>query len=292
MVMLRSLQSGVSGLKGFQTELDVIGNNISNVNTTGFKKSRMTFADAMNETLNSAKVSQNAKQVGLGVKTGAIDTMNTTGTASLTGAPLDLAINGSGYFTLSSPNNPSSDPNLFTRDGHFHLNSDGFLVNEEGLFVLGRLRDSVTGQVVPPLGTTVLLDNIKLPKQADLLGANSAKTLVSSSVSITSDGIVHYKLTGDSNDYEAGPIALTRFNNPEGLTKKGNSIYQDNSSSGKDYYDLNVNKKIIPGALEASNVDLTEEMTQLINAERAYQSNAKVITTSDQILNELVQLKR
>ncbi|EST11940.1 flagellar hook-basal body complex protein [Sporolactobacillus laevolacticus] len=292
MSMLRSLQSGISGLKGFQTELDVVGNNIANVNTTGFKKSRISFADAMNDTLSHAQKSQNGEQVGLGTNVGAIDTLHTNGVVNRTSNPLDVAINGSGYFILSSPDHPSTDPNLFTRDGSFHLNNNGFLVNANGLFVQGRLRDSITGEVVPPFGSTVLLDNIKLPKQADLLGDNSGKKLIVSSVSISDDGIVRYRLTGDDEDHEAGPIALARFPNPQGLEKMGNNIYQDNAASGDDLYDLNTEKKIIAGALEASNVDLTDEMTELINAQRAYQSNARVITSADQILQELVQLKR
>lgn len=292
MAMLRSLQSGVSGLKGFQTELDVIGNNISNVNTTGFKKNRITFADAMNQTLEGANASQNAEQIGLGSKINAVDTINTTGTPDKTGEPLDLAINGSGYFILGSGLNSSPIPHLFTRNGHFHISSDGYLVNDKGLYVLGRIRDSVTGEILPPVNGTYTVVNMKIPKEADLQGANSGKKLDVSSLSISGDGIIHYMLVGDPNAYETGPIALAQFNNPEGLEKIGDSVFKDSAGSSGGQYDQNTDKKIISGALEASNVDLTEEMTQMIEAERAYQSNAKVITTSDQILNELVQLKR
>ncbi|MCO7126056.1 flagellar hook-basal body complex protein [Sporolactobacillus shoreicorticis] len=292
MAMLRSLQSGVSGLKGFQTELDVVGNNIANVSTTGFKKSRISFADTMNDTLAQARSTQNGKQVGLGSKVAAIDNLHTQGVINRTGNPLDLAIDGDSYFAMKEPNDSGSDSHLFTRDGSFHLDSKGVLVNADGLHVLGRQRDATTGEIIPPIGNTILTNTIQLPKAADLQGENSNKKLVLSSVSVSEDGMIHYQLAGDGQDYEAGPIVLAHFGNPQGLEKVGQNIYQENAASAGDYYYLTNPENIIAGALEGSNVDLTDEMTALIEAQRAYQSNARVITSADQILQELVQLKR
>ncbi|MFT8391461.1 MAG: flagellar hook-basal body complex protein [Sporolactobacillus sp.] len=294
MALIRSLQSGVSGLKGYQTDLDVIGNNIANVDTTAYKEGRLSFADMMSQTLSSAQHNKDAMQVGQGTKLGSIDTTQTNGTLNQTDQPLDLAINGTGYFVLEKEQHPTEEVSLFTRDGHFHLDSDGYLVTDNGLYVQGRKRDATTGEILPPDADThmIWVENIQLPKSADLQGDSSNKKLAVSSVSVSSDGLVHYKLVGDDTEREAGPIIIDRINNPEGLEKLGNNVLRDNSASGKEHYIPDADNRIVSGVLEASNVDLTKQMTSLIEAQRSYQANAETITTSDQILNDLVRLKR
>ncbi|MDN3953997.1 flagellar hook-basal body complex protein [Sporolactobacillus laevolacticus] len=254
-MLLRSLGTGVSGLKNFQTYLDVIGNNISNVSTTGFKKGRINFEDMFNDNVQNASAGRNAIQVGLGSQTGSIDNIVTNGVVNSTGNPYDVAINGEGYFQVSD------GPNTFyTRAGDFKLNDAGQLVTSQGYSI-----DGVTGN----------FNNL-------------------SSFTIASDGTI----SGVNNDGTPatglGRLNIYVFNNPAGLEKVGNSLYQESGNSGNAnaLTGVGTSTKIQQGALEGSNVDLTDEMTALIEAQRAYQANARTITTADQILQELVQLKR
>ncbi|MCO7174696.1 flagellar hook-basal body protein [Sporolactobacillus kofuensis] len=254
-MLLRSLGTGVSGLKNFQTYLDVIGNNISNVSTTGFKKGRINFEDMFNDNVQNASTGRNAIQVGLGSQTGSIDNIVTNGVVNSTGNPYDVAINGEGYFQVSDGTNK-----FYTRAGDFKLNDVGELVTSQGYSI-----DGVTGNF------------------------NGL-----SSFTIASDGTI----TGVNNDGTPatglGKINVYVFNNPAGLEKIGNSLFQVSGNSGGAVPATGVgtSTKIQQGALEGSNVDLTDEMTSLIEAQRAYQANAKTITTADQILQTLVQLKQ
>lgn len=269
--MLRSMYSGISGMRNFQTKLDVIGNNIANVNTFGFKKGRVTFKDMVSQTIAGAASpdtlgGQNAKQVGLGSTLSTIDTITTQGSLQTTGRPLDLAISGDGYFVVSDGTNE-----YFTRAGNFYLDEDGNLVNSDGFFVLNTEGDTIT------------IDS---------------ETYESFSISPTGmitkvepDGTV------DTND----TIGIAKFANPDGLMKAGNNLFQQSNNSGSpvagsgtdDYLTPGDNcGSLVPGSLEMSNVDLSEEFTEMIVAQRGFQANTRIITTSDEILQELVNLKR
>lgn len=264
--MLRSLYSGISGLKNFQTKLDVIGNNVANVNTFGFKKGRTTFSDQISQTMAGAtgatgggKGGTNSKQVGLGASLASIDTITTQGSMQNTGRQLDLAISGNGYFIV---NDGKSD--FYTRAGNFYLDQDGSIVNSDGLY-LGAMG---TGP-------------FKIPSDAQ-------------SFSIGTDGSINYvDATGVLTP--AGQFQIATFSNPEGLTKSGTNLFKESSNSGgavpKNPEDSGAGS-IKSGFLEMSNVDLSEEFTEMIVAQRAFQSNTKIITTSDEILQELVNLKR
>lgn len=162
--MLRSMYSGISGMKNFQTKLDVIGNNIANVNTYGFKKGRVTFKDTMNQTISGASAStanqggKNPMQVGLGSTLGSIDIIDTQSSLQTTGRPLDLAIDGDGYFIVKQGNQ-----NLYTRAGNFYLDNNGTLVNSDGYkvqqYVNGKLQDiSVDVNSLLPAKTTANID--------------------------------------------------------------------------------------------------------------------------------------
>ncbi|MBE3569953.1 MAG: flagellar basal body rod protein FlgG [Bacillales bacterium] len=276
--MLRSMYSGIGGMKNFQTKLDVIGNNIANVNTYGFKKGRTVFKDLVSQEISGASApanemgGTNPKQVGLGSTLGAIDTVQTQGSLQTTGRTLDLAISGDGFFIVRDGTN-----DYLTRAGNFYLDKNGDLVNEDGLYVIGTGPGTNNGKINIP---------------------NTAK-----SISIGADGTVTYVEEGNSNPKIAGQILLAKLPNPEGLEKIGNNLYQTTTNSGTfnatDLQNGNVttpgNKgagKIVPGALEMSNVDLSEEFTEMIVAQRGFQANTRIITTSDQILEELVNLKR
>jgi len=264
--MLRSLYSGISGMKNFQTKLDAIGNNIANVNTYGYKKSRVTFKDAISQTSSGATGPQagiggtNAVQVGLGSKVGSIDTIDTQGSFETTGRVLDLAISGDGYFEVTDGNQ-----NYYTRAGNFYLDADNNLVNSDGYKVL----DSS--------GNAINLSNLD-----------------GKSFDVGTDGSINYT---DANGNPATlnqKIAIATFANPSGLTKEGGNLYSESVNSGAPNTTAASNNQgtINSGYLEMSNVDLSDELTNMIVAERGFQSNTRIITTSDEILQELVNLKR
>lgn len=277
--MLRSMYSGISGMKNMQIKLDVIGNNIANVNTFGFKKGRITFKDAMYQTIGSASGGTanrggiNAKQVGLGSEIASIDTIHTESSMQNTSRPLDLAItSGDGYFVV---NNGGQD--YFTRAGNFYLDENGLLVNSDGFRVQG----------INP--NTNARGNITIPKQITVGGTNYG--LQSISISQTGEIIAQYE-NGTVNTISN--IALARFSNAEGLNKVGGNLYQSSPNSGVPQFGIGGGAygTVVSGKLEMSNVDLSEEFTEMIVAQRGFQANSRIITTSDEILQELVNLKR
>lgn len=270
--MIRSMYSGISGLKNFQTKLDVIGNNISNVNTYGFKKGRTVFKDLISQTTSGASAPTdtrggvNPKQVGLGSQLSAIDTIHTGGSLQSTGNTLDLAISGDGFFNVA---NEDGTDVLYTRAGNFYMDNEGFIVSGDGRYLLD---DKDT--------------TIKIPTDAQ-------------SMSIGQDGSV--KFVNAAGELEGDQfIRLTKFSNPGGLDKVGGNYYRESANSGNAADGTKIDGRptatglgsIESGFLEMSNVDLSEEFTDMIVAQRGFQANTRIITTSDQILEELVNLKR
>jgi len=285
--MIRSLYSGVSGMRSNQTKMDVIGNNIANVNTTGFKSGRVRFQDMLSQTMASAQEATpgnlggvNAQQVGLGVKVGAIDTIMTDGALQPTSRDLDLAIEGTGFFMVSQDD--AGTMKLFTRDGAFYRDSAGDLVNAGGYKVLGT-----------PTDPTAIPTN---PQKLAITNTRTIGTdvLELQSFSIDGSGIIK-GVYSDGNSYNIGQIAVAKFDNSAGLEKVGNNNYRASNNSGDpaigtanaDGYGV-----IRQGVLEMSNVDLANEFTELIVTSRSYQANSRTITTSDEMLQELLSLKR
>lgn len=267
-MLLRSLGSGVSGLKNFQTSLDVIGNNISNVSTTGYKKARINFEDLFNNNIQGSSTNKNAVQVGLGAQTGSIDNVVTPGVVNPTGNPYDVAINGEGYFQVTE-----GTSTYYTRAGDFKLNSAGTrLVTSQGMQIT--MADVNTNYNLTDCSAFNIND------QGEIIGTLNNPIA-------NEDGTT-------TSSVNLGRIEVFTFPNPSGLEKVGNSLFQPNQASGtaNGTADSNGQGKIVQNALEGSNVDLTDEMTALIEAQRAYQANARTVTTADQILQELVQLKR
>lgn len=270
--MLRSMYSGVSGMRGFQTKLDVIGNNIANVNTVGFKAGRVMFSDILSQTVSGVTAPEegvsggvNAKQVGLGVTLSSIDTVHTAGSAMTTHQASDLRIDGDGFFVLSAGDDAEM---VLTRAGNFTLDANRQLVNSDGLFVL-----DVGGE-------PIVLDE-----------AITAFT-------ISQDGTV-IGVTADGQE-EVAQIGVVKVVNPGGLEKLGGSLYRMTVNANPDG-EIEIvapndaeegTGAIISGQLEMSNVDLTAEFTEMIVAQRGFQANSRIITTSDEILQEVVNLKR
>lgn len=275
------MYSGINGMKNFQTKLDVIGNNIANVNTYGFKKGRVIFKDMISQTISGATAGTaaggaggatasggiNPKQVGLGSQLSSIDTIDTEGSTQTTGRVLDVAIQGDGYIAV----NRGTDT-YYTRAGVLFLDSAGQLVNSSGDLVL----DTASGSITLNGGA---IDEIK-------------------NLSIGQDGKISYIDKTGALITHGTAIGLARFKNNAGLEKVGENLYRNTANTGvTDPVTLKAPGadgagKLVSGALEMSNVDLSEEFTEMIVAQRGFQANTRIITTSDEILQELVNLKR
>jgi flagellar hook protein FlgE len=280
-------------MQQFQEQMDVIGNNIANVNTTGFKGARVNFADAFSETLRAASPgdgttsSTSAMQIGSGVTTSAIQNLYTQGALNRTGVPDDLAVSGAGYFVVRDA---ASGETFATRDGHFHRDQNGYLINDVGLRLQGFSDNSLSTP------GDIKIDTAGLPAPAD---PNASLQ----SYSIGKDGKINVVVRRSDNtqtQFVRGQILLQNFTNPDALMKEGGNLYSGitaagplggNSPQGAPP-DTNGLGRIESGSLELSNVDLATQFADLITTQRAFQASARIITTSDEMLQELVNLKR
>jgi flagellar hook protein FlgE len=256
MALLNSFNSGVSAVKTFGKSLEVIGDNIANVNSTGFKGSRVTNQDNFSETLlrsspaNGDIPGANSMQIGSGTSVASISQNFTQGVLSTTGGSTDLGITGKGFFKVTDSNNNE----FFTRAGDFRLDDQGNLLTNGGLKVNGANQ---------------------------ILNVDSFK--------IANDGTITTYKNGVSAD--AGKITLWSFANPNGLKREGENLLSNfNAAAGAATADTT--SEIIQGTLELSNVDLTQQFSDLIVAQRAFQAGSRVITVSDSVMEEIVNLKR
>jgi flagellar hook protein FlgE len=388
--MMRSLYSGISGLRNHQTRMDVIGNNIANVNTIGYKSSRTIFQDIFSQTSRSGSSNQdfvggtNPIQIGLGIVLSAIDVMHTQSAFQRSDNPFDAMINGDGYFIVQGP-----EGNFYTRAGNFKLDEAGYLTNSSGYYVMGYantnlfvveetywdytldtpaevgymppryaiksftedpanpgeyiLGDGDDLDVVRPELDTTQLSRLRF-KIADIdLTATSVGDITSSidpadyaadgtttpprntgwrvvdptvqaapeayadetytpppftgvdllGFSISSSGEVIAIINNVKTT--VGQLVLGMFSNPGGLEKAGDSLYRESPSSGavvQTTAQQNGSGAIMGGGLEMSNVDLASEFTDMIVTQRGFQANSRIITVSDTLLEELVNLKR
>ena len=291
--MMRSLFSGVSGLKNHQTAMDVIGNNVANVNTTAYKANRVIFQDIVNQTISEATAPNgttsggvNSKQVGLGMSIAGISKDMTEGSAESTESPLDFSIQGEGYFIVENKDGSLS----YTRSGSFKPDADGYLVTQNGQYVMGVVSADATGTNLVN-GTALTAASLSKIKLSGTVDASHVYT----DYAIDSYGKITATNTANSNAVETiGRLALSTFNNPAGLDAVGNSNYDVSSNSGSASYQFVSDNcgGIQSGQLEMSNVSLATELTNMIIVQRGFQANSRVITTSDSMLEELVNLKR
>ncbi|MFS0688093.1 flagellar basal body rod protein FlgG [Sporosarcina sp. 179-K 8C2 HS] len=305
--MLRSMYSGISGLRNFQTKLDVIGNNISNVNTYGFKKGRVIFKDLISQTVAGASAGSatrggvNPKQVGLGSQVAAIDTMHTGGSTQFTGNTLDLAVAGDGFFIVSDGTATSFTNPTYTRAGNFYMDNDGYLVNADGKYLYGFAADkgaTDAGTTFPKAdGFPAIVSKADGTKPTVPTGAAEQPIRIptdAQSMSVSQNGTVTFVDSAGELKY-AGQLVMGKFSNPGGMNKVGGNYFQESANSGTVFYSTATEQgmgKVESGFLEMSNVDLAEEFTEMIVAQRGFQANTRIITTSDEILQELVNLKR
>lgn len=344
--MLRSLYSGISGMKVNQTKLDVIGNNLANVSTTAFKGSRVNFSTTISQTLGSASAASdslggvNGKQVGLGAQIASIDKIMSQGSMQSTSRSLDVAVDGSGYFMVAAGPEltggtndkitiddngidamPANSSLAYTRDGSFVLDNEGNLLTSKGYRVLGfamkttDTKNNNNGDNIRPDGTvlyvesnnnTVSVDNqlvsLKIPDKVTKIDKAGQETKVAvKSFNISSDGLITGVLeTGEIT--ALGQIAMSSFKNEVGLTDIGNNMYEPSGSSGAAIISSGKNSPtnrnssgygdILQGYLEMSGVDMAEQFTDMIVATKAFQAAGKTITTGDEILSEIINLKR
>ena len=283
--------SGVSGMQLFQQRMDVIGNNIANVNTTGYKSSRMDFADAFSQTYRGSTAGTGTTsnldsiQVGTGAIGSSIKSQFTQGAITRTGPQTDLALSGDGFFVVRDPITASK---FATRSGDFRLDQSSRLVTNDGHRIQGFTDSALTTE------GDIVVDGTGRPATSDPLASVT-------SYAIARDGKVTVRLS-DNTEYVRGQILLQKFSDPNALTKEGNNLYSSlgaagplttgTAASGASSPGSNGLGVIESGALELSNVDLANEFATMIITQRAFQANARVITTSDEILQELVNLKR
>ncbi|KHL81744.1 flagellar basal-body rod protein FlgG [Helicobacter pylori] len=262
--MLRSLYSATSGMLAQQTHIDTTSNNIANVNTTGFKKSRADFNDLFYQAMQYAgtntsntTLSPDGMEVGLGVRPSAITKMFSQGSPKETENNLDVAITGKGFFQVQLPDGTTA----YTRSGNFKLDEQGNLVTSEGY---------------------LLIPQITLPEDT-------------TQVNIGVDGTVSVTQGLQTTSNVIGQITLANFVNPAGLHSMGDNLFSITNASGDAVVgnpDSQGLGKLRQGFLELSNVRLVEEMTDLITAQRAYEANSKSIQTADAMLQTVNSLKR
>ena len=260
--MIRSLWIAKTGLDAQQTNLDVISNNLANVSTAGFKRSRAVFEDLLYQTLrqpgaHSSDQTQvpTGMQVGTGVRPVATERIHTQGNLQQTGNAFDLAINGQGFLQVQLPDGTVG----YTRDGSFHVDAQGQVVTSNGY----------------------------LMSPAITIPANATK------VSIGADGTVSATLPGQVAPQNVGGIQLANFINPAGLNSLGQNLYTESAASGTPQAGTpgsNGLGLLNQGYIETSNVNVVEELVSMIQAQRAYEINSKAIQTSDQMLQRLSQL--
>ena len=262
--MLRSLWTAASGMQAQTLNIDVISNNLANVNTAGFKKSRIDFQDLLYETIRVAGASSSADsevptgiQVGHGTRYAATQKIFTVGSLQHTENRLDVAIEGAGFFQVLQPNGDTA----YTRAGTFKLDSDGRIVTSDGY-------------LIEP--------EISIPEDTQ-------------SISIGTDGTVSVLQAGSVTPTELGTIELVRFINPPGLSNIGRNLLLETSASGSPFVGTPGEDgfgTLAQGYLEMSNVSVVDEMVNMITAQRAYEINSKSIKTSDDMLQITNNLKR
>jgi flagellar basal-body rod protein FlgG len=260
--MMRSLYVAKTGLEAQQTKLDVVSNNLANVGTTGFKRSRAVFEDLMYQNLRQVggQTSDQTRlpsglQVGTGVHVVATERIHSQGNMTKTDSPRDVAINGAGFFQVLMPDGTTS----YTRDGSFQTDRDGQLVTASGFLI----QPAIT-----------------LPQNA-------------TSLTIGRDGMVSVTQAGSTATVQVGQLQLATFLNPAGLQSLGENLYAETDASGAPNQlnpGLEGAGSLSQGYVEASNVNVVEELVNMIATQRAYEINSKAVQTSDQMLQRLAQL--
>ena len=263
--MIRALYTAASGMSAQELNLDNIANNLSNSSTTGFRSRRLQFEDLIYQTLimpGAAATQQTTYvaglQVGLGTRAAASEVMQTQGDFTQTGNPLDLTIQGQGFFQVLLPNGQTA----YTRDGSFHTDQSGNLVTQDG--------DALQPNITIPTGAT--------------------------SITVGSDGTVSVTLAGQTAAQQVGALQIALFNNPGGLNSTGSNLFLATTASGDAVVGTPGGTEglgsIVQGMLEQSNVSVVDEFVNMIVAQRSYEANSRVVNAADQMLQTINNLGR
>lgn len=262
--MIRALYSSSTGMNAQEANIDVIANNLANVNTTGYKKSRAEFQDLVYQYVvepgaptSSTTQSPSGIQIGLGVKTAAVQKVFSQGDLTNTGNQLDVAIQGDGFFQVQLPDGSTA----YTRSGSFQLNSQGQLVTTDGYPILGP-------------------------------GTFPADTLA---VTIGEDGTVSVRQPGQATPSQIGQFTAARFTNNAGLRAIGRNLYEETASSGSPVtgtFGADGVGRLSQGFLESSNVSVVEQVVSMISAQRAYEASSKGIQAADEMLGQAINMRR
>lgn len=259
--MLRALYTAATGAKSQQMNIDVISNNVANVNTTAYKKTRAEFQDLLSQTFQTPGVIGDQGttlpagiQVGLGVRTAATQRIFLPGSIFETGNPLDVSIDGEGFFQVQLDNGEFA----YTRDGSFKRDANGQLVTADGF-------------IVQP--------SITIPSDA-------------AEIAISKNGSISIRTAGTSEFTEVGQLTMVKFANPAGLVSMGHNLYQESPATGDPIQGVAgqgdfASTIISQGFLEGSNVQIVEELINLISAQRAFEANSNVIKASDEVLQRV-----
>jgi len=262
--MIRALYTAASGMNAQQANIDNVAHNLANVNTTGFKKSRIEFEDLVYQEIRAAGSSASATteapvglEIGLGTRAVATARDFSAGNMRTTSAPLDVAIEGGGFFKVSMPNGTTA----YTRSGTFHLDAQGVIVTSEGY--------PIDPQITVPSNAT--------------------------SVSISKDGIVSAVVAGQAASQQLGTLEIASFSNPAGLSPLGGNLFATTSASGEPESGApgtDARGTLAQGFVEDSNVSVVEEMVNMIIAQRAYEANSRVVKAADEMLSQVNNLVR
>jgi flagellar basal-body rod protein FlgG len=264
--MFRALTTAALGMSAQQKSVDNIANNLANVSTTGFKRSTIAFQDLFYEDIavskpgaSANKISDDSPRLQIGHGSQAVSTIRNfmQGSVSETGNPLDMAISGDGFFRVEMPDGSIG----YTRDGNFSRDASGMLINNSGL---------------------PLAEQIEVPMEAK-------------AVEVAQDGTVTALMAGDNQKVELGQIELARFSNPGGLEAKGGNLFKETQASGMPFVDRPGSEGfgvVRQGFLEDSNVDVVKEMVHLIEAQRAYETNSKMVQSAEDMMSVTNSIKR
>ncbi len=261
--MLKSLNTAATGMAAQQNNIDTVANNLANVSTNGFKRARAEFEDLIYQTLREPGSAAGANsfsptgvQTGMGVRTAAVQKDFTIGSAVMTKAPLDLQIDGVGFFQIQTPYGQLA----YTRDGSFKKDPNGRIIDKNG---------------------NSLIPEITIPQNA-------------SGIEITPEGQVRVLVADGGQPQTIGQIDIVSFINPTGLKSMGRNLFSQSQASGQPVTSrpgASGTGYLSQGQLEASNVNIVDEMVNMISAQRAYETNSKVIQTSDQMLQAVTNLR-
>ncbi|HEX5557112.1 MAG TPA: flagellar hook-basal body complex protein [Gaiellales bacterium] len=277
--------AAISGLAVHQNMLDVTANNIANVNTIGFKSERTSFEDALSQLEKGAASptptsgGTDAEQIGLGVRLGSINNVMTGGAVETTGNPYDVAIQGDGFFRVvadSTTLGAAGASYMYTRAGNFTTDANGDLVTNDGDYVVGFKFDASGNPLTGAANETKI--TIPAGSQSVTIAQNGTVSVTDSAGAVTKVAV----------------ISLATFPNNAGLVRVGGNNWTASSNSGAETANIagtNGLGTLTPGAVEMSNVNLAQEFTNMITAERGFQANSRVISTADEMLQELVNLK-